>query len=186
MTPDQKGDIAESSITAAAVRLGIGVLKPLTDGHRYDLAFDLGWRMLRVQCKWAAYGKGVVIIRSYTSRRAPEGFRWTTCTPDEIDAVAGYCADLDRCFLLPVERVVGHRQLQLRIDPPKNNQRLGINFADLYDFSAIDWSPLGQFGAVAQLEERRHGMAEVRGSSPLSSTQEAARGAAFFMPRNSG
>ncbi len=27
-----------------------------------------------------------------------------------------------------------------------------------------------EFGAVAQLEERRHGMAEARGSSPLSST----------------
>ncbi len=49
----QKGSIAESSIAAAAIKLEIGVLKPISDGHRYDLAFDVGGSLLRVQCKWA-------------------------------------------------------------------------------------------------------------------------------------
>ncbi len=39
-----------------------------------------------------------------------------------------------------------------------------ITLADDFDFA----------GAVAQLGERRHGMAEVRGSSPLSSTPPGA------------
>ncbi len=42
LTPDQKGSIAEMEIATAAVKLGIGVFKPLSDGHRYDLIFDLG------------------------------------------------------------------------------------------------------------------------------------------------
>ncbi len=50
--------------------------------------------------------------------------------------------------------------VQLRLTPPRNNQRACINLADAYEFA----------GAVAQLGERRHGMAEARGSSPLSST----------------
>ena len=41
LSTDQKGAIAESAIGHAAIKLGIGVLKPLTDGHRYDLVFDL-------------------------------------------------------------------------------------------------------------------------------------------------
>ena len=41
LSSDQKGAIAESAIVHAAVLLRIGVLKPLTEGVRYDLAFDL-------------------------------------------------------------------------------------------------------------------------------------------------
>ena len=69
---------------------------------------------------------------------------------------------LDRCFLLPISVFAGLLTIHLRLAPPRNNQQACINLADDYDF----------VGAVAQLEERRHGMAEVRGSSPLSSTPE--------------
>ena len=41
MTPDQKGSVAETAIIHAAVKLGIGVFKPVTDGYRYDLIFEV-------------------------------------------------------------------------------------------------------------------------------------------------
>jgi hypothetical protein len=44
--------MAETAIVHCAARLSVGVYKPLTDGERYDLIFDLGSRLLRVQCKW--------------------------------------------------------------------------------------------------------------------------------------
>ena len=44
---------------------------------------------------------------------------------------------------------------------------MGVNWAESFEFGAT----LTQFGAVAQLGERRHGMAEARGSSPLGSTE---------------
>ena len=46
LTPTQKGNVAEAAITAAAVKLGIGVLRPTGDGYRYDLVFDVGDRFL--------------------------------------------------------------------------------------------------------------------------------------------
>jgi hypothetical protein len=52
LSTDQKGAIAESAIVHAAIKLGIGVLKPVTDGHRYDLVFDFCPDLVRVQCKW--------------------------------------------------------------------------------------------------------------------------------------
>src|SRR5437588_11993735 len=52
MTPNQKGAIAEAAIAWQATKLGIGVLKPLGEGERYDLVLDLRPRLLRVQCKW--------------------------------------------------------------------------------------------------------------------------------------
>jgi hypothetical protein len=41
-TPSQKGSIAESKVVAAAIELGITVLKPINEGLRYDLVFDVG------------------------------------------------------------------------------------------------------------------------------------------------
>jgi hypothetical protein len=64
MTPDQKGSIAETAIVHAAVKLGIGVLKPVSDGERYDLVFDLRPRLIRIQCKWAVRRGELVIVRS--------------------------------------------------------------------------------------------------------------------------
>jgi hypothetical protein len=90
-------------------------------------------------------------------------------TPDEIDAFAAYCRELDRCFFIPIEAFPDTTQIMLRLSPTRNNQRRGINWADDFDFAAR----LGQHqGAVAQLGERRDGIAEARGSSPLGSTSD--------------
>jgi hypothetical protein len=37
LTTDQKGAIAESAIVHEAIKHGLGVFKPLSDGERYDL-----------------------------------------------------------------------------------------------------------------------------------------------------
>ena len=73
LTTDQKGAIAESAILHAAIKLGIGVYRPLFDGGRYDFIFDLGTRLLRVQCKWAARRGDVVVVRCYSCRRTRDG-----------------------------------------------------------------------------------------------------------------
>ena len=53
--------------------------------------------------------------------------------------------------------------MHLRLGPTKNNQAKKLKWAADY-----------RLGAVAQLEERLAGSQKVRGSSPLSSTQEEA------------
>ena len=157
-----KGGIAEIEIAAAAVRLGVAVLKPLTEHGRYDLAFEIGPRLLRVQCKWGslARGRSVITVRTGGSRCTPNGYIRSSYAEDEIDLLAVYCGAIDRCYLLPRGLVAGRREIALRLTPPKNAQRACINLADDYEFT----------GAVAQLGERVAGSHEVRGSSPLSST----------------
>jgi PD-(D/E)XK endonuclease len=71
LTTDQKGAIAETATVHAAVKLGIGVYKPISEGGRYDLSFDIGSRLLRVQCKWATRCGDVIAVRS-THRPVPE------------------------------------------------------------------------------------------------------------------
>ena len=160
MSPSQKGAIAEIAVAAAAMRLGIRVMKPLDDGGRYDLVFDAGGRLLRVQCKWATATADVVSIPTRTSRHsAQHGYTRTTYGSDEVDGIAAYCETLDECYWLPIERFAGQSYVHLRLRPARNNQRLLVNWARDY--------PLG---AIAQLGERLHGMQEVAGSSPASST----------------
>jgi hypothetical protein len=96
----------------------------------------------------------VVIVRCRSGRRTRHGIVMRPYTDEEIDAFAAYCAELERCFFLPIERFNGRTAISLRLGPPRNNQRLGLNWADEYDFAAT----LGrQSGAVAQLGERLAG-----------------------------
>ena len=50
LTPTEKGAIAEAKIYAAAVEAGIVVARPLTEGRRYDLIFDLARGHLATHC----------------------------------------------------------------------------------------------------------------------------------------
>ncbi len=60
--PNAKGAIAELKIATAATCLGVPVLRPMTERGRYDLAFEVGGRLLRVQCKWAGVRGEVVMV----------------------------------------------------------------------------------------------------------------------------
>jgi hypothetical protein len=42
VTTDQKGAIAETAVAHAAVKLGIDVYRPIAEGGRFDLIFNLG------------------------------------------------------------------------------------------------------------------------------------------------
>ena len=154
LTTDQKGAIAELGIAWHATNLGVDVYKPVSEGGRYDLIFDFHDQLWRVQCKWARRYGDVLVIRCYSCRRAREGLRVRRYTPDEVDAFAAYSADFDRCFFIPIAVVGAKRNFQLRLSPARNNQKLGINWADDYDFAATLARPQG---AVAQLGERAAG-----------------------------
>ncbi len=160
--PNHKGNVAELAIAKEAAQLGLSVLKPLTEHERYDLVIGIGDQLLRVQCKWARKKGDIVAINLTSSRRGPNGFIRRNYSGDEVDAIGAYCDETKQCFLIPIRLVEDQWGIQLRLRPARNGQRAALHFAEHY-----------LLGAVAQLEERCHGMAEVRGSSPLSSTSSA-------------
>ena len=172
MTPDQKGGIAELAIAWKATKLGIGVSRPMTEGSRYDLIFDTGGPLMRVQCKWAKRVGETINVSCRTSRLTASGYVRSTYSAAEIDAIAAYCLELDECWLIPISHVAGRKALRLRLAPARNNQRSGVTLAETY-----------RLGAIAQLGERRHGMAEVGGSSPPGSiARELSGRAALVVP----
>ena len=167
LTTDQKGAIAETAIAHAATALGIEVYRPIAEGGRFDMIFLLGEELVRVQCKWARRIGDVVIVRCYSCRRAREGLRKRLYTPEEIDAFAAYSADTGKCYYLPLAKIGIRSHIQLRIEPTRNNQKMGVHWAKDFEFAA---TLRPHQGAIAQLGERLRGTQEVAGSSPAGST----------------
>jgi PD-(D/E)XK endonuclease len=163
-TPNEKGAIAEESIATEATRLGIVVSRPNVDA-RYDLIFDTGTSLLRVQCKWGALDAdaGVINVNLTSNRCTPAGYARTTYGAGEVDLFAVYCLEQNRCYLLEADGLVGRRAIWLRLSEPKNRQRACVNLASDFTFD----------GAIAQLGERLAGSQQVAGSSPASSTSSA-------------
>jgi len=159
---NHKGAVAEAKVVAAAVDAGVPVLTPVAEHGHYDLAFDLGERIVRVQCKWGALDreKKVICTRIGRSRHTPRGYVLATYAHDDIDALAIYCGELDTCYLVPVDLVADKYALHLRVGAPQNHQRAALHYA------ADHLLP----GAIAQLGERLTGSQKVGGSSPPGST----------------
>lgn len=163
--PNHKGNVAELAIAKEAASLGLSVLAPLTEHERYDLVLGLGGMLLRVQCKWARREKDIVFVAARTSYHSPtQGYVRSSYDGSEIDALAAYCGELDRCYLLPIDLVSRQGAVHLRLAEAKNNQRAALNWAADYEFR----------GAIAQLEERLTGSQKVVGSSPTSSISPTA------------
>ena len=142
LTTNQKGTIAEAAVILECAKLGVPVLRPLDD-QRYDLAVDIGKQILRVQCKWAVRRGDVVVIRTRTCRRGRDGLIHRPYEPGEIDAIAAYCRETQRCYFLPTELSVNRGAVQLRLEPTRNNQAIGVNWARDFEFAATILRLLG-------------------------------------------
>src|SRR2546422_2544789 len=161
LSTNQKGAIAETAVIREAIRHRIEVYRPVVEGGRCDLVLGFRSSLVRVQCKWGARRGDVVAAHIQSSRRAPGGGHVRRpYTSEHVDVVAVYCAELDQCYYLPISLVEGQKQIHLRLARARNNQRAGLKWAERYR----------DIGAIAQLGERLHGMQEVAGSSPASST----------------
>lgn len=159
LSPSRKGAIAEAAIALAALKAGLIVYRPVAEGGRADLILGLAdGRLLKTQCKWARRKGDVIAINTRTCRHTPNGYVRTTYSANEIDAVAAYCPEVERVYLIPIAEVEGVGYIHLRLAPARNNQRAGTRMAAQFDL-----------GAIAQLGERLSGTQEVAGSSPASS-----------------
>ncbi len=163
-TANDKGTVAELEIATAAAKLGVPVFRPLSEHSRADLVLEVAGRLLRVQCKWGRLSNtgDVIIVATGGSRLSTTGYIRSTYADHEVELLGIYCGGLDRCYAVPIAAVAGKHAIHLRVTAPRNSQRACINLAEDFAFE----------GAIAQLGERCHGMAEVAGSSPASSTSQ--------------
>ena len=77
-----------------------------------------------------------------TTNYSKGNWKSNSYTHDEIDLFFLYCAENNWCGLyIPVEETIP-QNLTIRLEQPKNNQKVGIRLANDYSFEM-------QFGALA-------------------------------------
>jgi PD-(D/E)XK endonuclease len=125
-----RGNAAEAAVLQAFVAAGVGVLIPFGNGLSFDLAAVMpAGDILRVQVKCGRVRNGGVEFNAYSTDhgRGQRHYR------GRADLMAVYVAAMSRVFMVPVEDCPVSLGC-LRLDAPRNNQRLGVRFAADYAF----------------------------------------------------
>jgi PD-(D/E)XK nuclease superfamily protein len=136
--PVDVGDRTTLAVIAVLREMGYGVLMPLGENTRYDLAIDDGDALAKVQCKTGRLRNGAV--------------RWSLCSnyahhPNprirqrdyhgEVDFFGVFCRENGRVYLVPMADLPLRREGALRIDPPRNRQRKRIRFGAQYEIGRV-------------------------------------------------
>ena len=105
-----KGDIAEQAAILQAMKRGWGALKPIGDRLSYDLVFDIGGTLVKVQVKYAWYDdlRGNYVVdnrRTKTNRRV---MLRSSYEPTDFDFALAYIEQLDLFYVFPVEVFIGY------------------------------------------------------------------------------
>jgi len=116
-------------VLAALVRRKFSVLVPFGEGQPYDLVVHLGGcTFLRIQCKtaWPLGGSLVFNSRTTDHGRGPQSYL------GHADIFGVYFPPRQAVYLVPLD-AVAETEGRLRLVPPRNNQRRGIQLATGYE-----------------------------------------------------
>ncbi len=110
MDTKQKGDIAEQAVVLFALKQGWGVLKPVGDRLPYDLVFDIGGSLIKIQVKnaWFDIRRNNFVVdtrRTKTNRRQMlrENYK-----PDDFDFAVILIEDLEVFYVMPCETFISY------------------------------------------------------------------------------
>ena len=126
MLPSEIGERSEAAVLGALACAGKQVLVPFGGQRRYDLAFEEGDRLVKVQCKTGREVNGVIVFHTYSLGRGPmRDYR------GDVDVFGVYCHSRGEVYLVPVE-ALPLRTATLRLEPTRNQQRAGVRWASDY------------------------------------------------------
>lgn len=117
---------------------GYSIALPFGENTRYDLLIDDGNAISRIQCKTGRLRNGSVrfaTCSSYAHHANPQMNHRDYV--GEVDYFGVYCRELGRVYLVPIEQLEPRQRASLRVDPPRNNQRRLIRFADGYELGRV-------------------------------------------------
>lgn len=128
------GNPGEAAVLNALVQRGYDVLLPFGEGQPYDLVLDLpGAGFARIQCKTGWTDKGCLRFNTHSTDHGRGPLKYHGLA----DLFGVYSRATAAVYLVPVSEIVGWEG-RLRIDPPRNNQRKGVRFAQDYEIDR--WS----------------------------------------------
>jgi hypothetical protein len=137
--PKDVGDRSTLAIMFALRTSGYGIYVPFGENTRIDLILENGSGLRRVQCKTGRLKDGAVRFATCsTYAHHPNPKIKKRRYVGEVDDFAVFCPDLGAVYLIPIEDVDVKSEATLRVDPPRNNQMVGVRFAATYEITRID------------------------------------------------
>jgi hypothetical protein len=129
--PVDVGLRSEAAILAELVRRGYAVLLPFGVNQRYDLVLDLDGRLVKAQCKTGRLRNGVIRFRTSSvmttkTRNVRRGYS------GEVDVFLVFCPETKSVYCVPEAKAAGNH-MHLRVDPCRNRQQQGVNWASDYE-----------------------------------------------------
>ncbi len=126
--PVDVGIRSEGAILGELSRRGYDVFSPFSCNHRYDFVIDMSDRF--VKCKTGRLENGALLFAKVSTRCSRTAVHVRSYV-GEIDIFLVYLPVRESIYVIPIADVeAGLRHL--RIDPPANNQRRGIHWAEDY------------------------------------------------------
>ncbi|KTG24300.1 group I intron-associated PD-(D/E)XK endonuclease [Haloferax profundi] len=131
-----RGQAAEAIVKAAFLRRGIPVLVPEYDNEPYDIVIELGSGFHRLQVKTGYDSNdGTITFETVSTRSRSNGYERSDYR-GKIDFFAVYSPELEQTYLIHVNEAASGK-MQLRYEPPANNQRIGINWHEEYRLDTV-------------------------------------------------
>ena len=125
MSTKLTGDISEQAAILQALKHGWGVLKPIGDRLPYDLVFDVGRTLARVQVKsaWFDQSRRNYVVdnrRTKTNRRVMVREAYD---PQDFDFALVYLNSLDLFYVIPVEVFISYASEIHLVEAVKRQRR---------------------------------------------------------------
>ena len=131
MNSKAKGEVSEGHVVAHLLKLGYSVSIPFGDNQRYDLIYDDGSRLWRVQVKTARLHRGCLVF----STASVNGFTGKkTSYRGQIDLFMAYSPHTERVYRVPVDEA-GLTEVSLRVEPARGGPLTTIRWASNYELA---------------------------------------------------
>tara|TARA_Y100000593_G_scaffold49908_1_gene94036 strand:+ start:5059 stop:5469 length:411 start_codon:yes stop_codon:yes gene_type:complete len=125
-----KGDLGVLKVKCDLCSKGYSILSPETEHAPFDLVAYRGENFKRMQVKYRSVKNGAVEVSFRTTWADKNGSHIKYYDLSEIDIIAIYCPDTDKCYYLNPRNF--NKAIRLRVETPKNNQSINIKFANDY------------------------------------------------------
>lgn len=133
MHSKRKGNIGQFATGLGLTKLGYSVFTEEGDISKVDLIAEKDGKLIRFQCKAITPQKGSLTLRA---RKSGPGFSFNY-SPEMFDYFAVYDLNSGQLYAVPSNHMDSNKCINLRVEPSKNNQSVGIKNADDFLFEQI-------------------------------------------------
>ena len=130
LTTKAKGAHTELQCITFLYGLGYDVSIPWGDNARYDFVLDVNHKLYKIQVKTShEVEPGIYKFQTRSTYVNAKGNRTEGYTADDVDFFMTVINN--ECYLVPLAET-NKREKVMRFVPPKNNQTIGVTFAQEY------------------------------------------------------